>query len=212
MYILDSMVVGEQLSDIEVRGNFAYVIQQAGQGNLLLFDIHAPDTLNLIDTVYHSDTLQFRMIDLEGNVAYIACKNGVLSLNITNPDSPIFLDYLPCGSFNKDILIDGDWGYVSGEQNIVVIDVSKPDSMRILSSITTHMVWSIDIDGDYLVAPLYWFGFGIYDITDLPFFAEHGIDSCFIWGKDVERYLTQPLVDEAVESFKKSHKELKTYY
>lgn len=43
---------------------------------------------------------------------------------------------------------------------------------------------------------------GIYDVTEIPLYASHGIMSCFIWGKDVEKYLSQPLVRQAVDSFK----------
>jgi transaldolase len=44
---------------------------------------------------------------------------------------------------------------------------------------------------------------GIYDATEIPLYASHGIMSCFIWGKDVEKYLDQPLVQQAVDGFKK---------
>ena len=53
---------------------------------------------------------------------------------------------------------------------------------------------------------------GIYDITDLPFYAENGITSCFMWGKDIEGFLTQPLVEEAVLGFRGSTTEIKEYY
>jgi transaldolase len=42
---------------------------------------------------------------------------------------------------------------------------------------------------------------GIYDATEIARYAGHGIKSAFIWEKDVEAYLTQGLVDEAVANF-----------
>lgn len=42
---------------------------------------------------------------------------------------------------------------------------------------------------------------GIYDPTEIPFYASKGIRSCFVWGSDLELLLSQPLVDEAVASF-----------
>lgn len=42
---------------------------------------------------------------------------------------------------------------------------------------------------------------GIYDVTEIPFYASHGIRSCFIWGKDVDAFLNQPLADEAAQGF-----------
>jgi len=42
---------------------------------------------------------------------------------------------------------------------------------------------------------------GLYDPTELAFYARHGIRSGFIWGKDVETFLTQPLADEAAATF-----------
>lgn len=42
---------------------------------------------------------------------------------------------------------------------------------------------------------------GIYDVTEIPFYASHGIQSCFIWGRDVDSFLSQPLTDEAAGGF-----------
>lgn len=42
---------------------------------------------------------------------------------------------------------------------------------------------------------------GIYDVTEIPVYARLGVGACFVWEKDVERYLTQPLVDEACAGF-----------
>jgi transaldolase len=53
---------------------------------------------------------------------------------------------------------------------------------------------------------------GIYDVTEIPYYASHGIMSCFIWGKDVEKYLTQPLVEQAVEGFSVDWESMKANY
>lgn len=42
---------------------------------------------------------------------------------------------------------------------------------------------------------------GIYDATEIARYAARGIQSAFIWEKDVEAYLTQDLVDQAVANF-----------
>lgn len=42
---------------------------------------------------------------------------------------------------------------------------------------------------------------GVYDVTELPFYAGLGVRACFVWGHDVERFLTQPLVQEAAGGF-----------
>lgn len=42
---------------------------------------------------------------------------------------------------------------------------------------------------------------GIYDATEIARYAARGIQSAFIWEKDVESYLTQTLVDEAAANF-----------
>ncbi|MDR1283111.1 MAG: transaldolase [Opitutaceae bacterium] len=42
---------------------------------------------------------------------------------------------------------------------------------------------------------------GIYDVTEFPVYAAHGVRSCFVWGRDVASFLTQPLVDEAAAGF-----------
>lgn len=42
---------------------------------------------------------------------------------------------------------------------------------------------------------------GLYDPTELAFYASHGIRSGFIWAKDVDAFLTQPLAEEAASAF-----------
>lgn len=42
---------------------------------------------------------------------------------------------------------------------------------------------------------------GLYDPTELAYYASHGIRAGFIWAKDVDAFLTQPLADEAASAF-----------
>ncbi len=52
---------------------------------------------------------------------------------------------------------------------------------------------------------------GIYDVTEIPRYAAHGIRSAFIWEKDVENYLTQPLADEAAANFEGDWSKIDSY-
>jgi transaldolase len=52
---------------------------------------------------------------------------------------------------------------------------------------------------------------GIYDVTELPFYAAAGVRSCFVWGRDAAAFLTQPLVDEAVSGFHGEWRSLEKY-
>jgi len=42
---------------------------------------------------------------------------------------------------------------------------------------------------------------GIYEAAEIATYGRMGVEACFIWERDVERFLTQPLVDEACASF-----------
>lgn len=42
---------------------------------------------------------------------------------------------------------------------------------------------------------------GLYDVTDLPHYTLGGVRSFFIWGRDVDAFLNQPLVAEAASAF-----------
>ncbi len=42
---------------------------------------------------------------------------------------------------------------------------------------------------------------GIYDATEIPLYAGMGVEACFVWERDVEGYLDQPLVDQACAAF-----------
>lgn len=52
---------------------------------------------------------------------------------------------------------------------------------------------------------------GIYDVTEFPFYAREGVRSCFVWGKDVEGFLKQPLVDEAAQAFRNDWQAMEKY-
>jgi transaldolase len=43
---------------------------------------------------------------------------------------------------------------------------------------------------------------GLYDATEVAFYAAAGVRNGFIWGKDVDLMLSQPLADEAAAGFK----------
>ena len=53
---------------------------------------------------------------------------------------------------------------------------------------------------------------GIYHVTEIPRYAGRGIKSGFIWEKDVEDYLTQDLVGQAVDNFKEDWKVIQSQY
>jgi len=52
---------------------------------------------------------------------------------------------------------------------------------------------------------------GIYDATEIARYAARGIQSAFIWEKDVESYLTQTLVDEAAANFEDDWDQIDSY-
>jgi len=52
---------------------------------------------------------------------------------------------------------------------------------------------------------------GIYDATEIARYAARGIQSAFIWEKDVESYLTQTLVDEAAANFTGDWEKIDSY-
>lgn len=52
---------------------------------------------------------------------------------------------------------------------------------------------------------------GIYDVTELPYYAAEGVRSCFVWGRDVAAFLNQPLVDEALAGFQGDWRAVEKY-
>jgi transaldolase len=66
---------------------------------------------------------------------------------------------------------------------------SKMDEVVTMQSIIDRQCYEVDICT------------GIYDVTELTFYAGHGVRSGFIWPKDVEPFLDQPLVEEGSAAF-----------
>lgn len=52
---------------------------------------------------------------------------------------------------------------------------------------------------------------GIYDVTELAYYASQGVRSCFVWGRDAAAFLTQPLVEEALAGFQSDWRALEQY-
>ena len=53
---------------------------------------------------------------------------------------------------------------------------------------------------------------GIYDVTELPEYATAGVKSFFIWGRDVDAFLAQPLVGEALAGFEADYRQVAEQY
>jgi len=52
---------------------------------------------------------------------------------------------------------------------------------------------------------------GIYDATEIAAYAARGVKSAFIWEKDVESFLSQELVEEAVSNFDSDWAQMDAY-
>lgn len=168
LVVLDEVSIGgTNCTDIEVRGNFAYITREQGITNsdLYLVNIADPTDLGTPTSIYHSNSYQFRALDLEGNVIYIACRSELISLDISDPSSASFISSCNGCSYSKDIEVDGNYAYVSGNATYV-FDVTDPSSMSYEATTSGGTIWSIAIDGDFLFEANYSNGLRIWDITD----------------------------------------------
>lgn len=52
---------------------------------------------------------------------------------------------------------------------------------------------------------------GLYSVTDIEDYAALGVKAGFIWGKDVQDFLTQPLAEEAAQAFEKDWNAIERY-
>lgn len=179
LQFLQGYAPGTDWWDLKTWGNYAYVINEGGNGLMIIDLSNLPGTVtsNFWTTGNYS-TAHSIFID-ENGIGYISGMNilngGVLMLDLnSNPTNPNILGNYTT-SYVHDLFIRGDtmWTANVNDGNFSVVDVSNKANpvlmaVQATTSNTTHNLWLSD-DGNYLfstdeVADAY---IESYDVSDL---------------------------------------------
>ena len=153
--------------DIKADGNLAYVISD---NFLIIYSINYPNNPPL---TRHSVTLigyGFQIpaaISINNSLAFVIGNYSLLTINIANPDSAVFLNNYLLGRNVDNIAISGNYAYASaGFSGLSVIDVSDPVSPHEISNLYFEFAKRIIISGNYAFIGYDHGGFDIIDISD----------------------------------------------
>jgi len=152
---------GGSSSGIALLGNYAFL----AQGSLDIIDITNPESPEQVD--WYLDGSDYRDLDLEGDVAYIADANGALhSVNITDPTNITALGKDTTPGFAVDVCVVGDYAYVADLfTGVQVYNVTAPQYPTWIRTIGTT-----DVTNGVFASDLYLYvadgdgGLRIFDI------------------------------------------------
>jgi hypothetical protein len=126
-----------------------------------------------------------------GDYVYAIHYQGLDIYNISDPANPIFVSTLNFGTYVVDIVVDGNYAYVSDseEDKIYIIDVENPASMSVAGSVAdaTYLDFAHGIakQGDYIMCcAVYTHGLTIVNVSNVsnPSVVGHLIDSTILNG------------------------------
>ncbi len=144
--------------DIEVRGNFAFIVGgyidlDTLYGIILVLNIGFPGSPTFVDTITHENSY-YTAIDLEGNIAYVTDSLGNFrSFDITTLTSISVIYNLVIDPGAHDLVVDGNIAYVANPIQIQSFNVAVPGSIaHINNSPRYSWVRDIYVDGDWLFA------------------------------------------------------------
>jgi len=144
---------------IFVNGNYAYAVGDST--GLTVIDISVPThpvvkgSLSLGEAVYG--------IFVRGNYAYIAGERRSMTIDISNPASPVLAGSLSINGYHN-VFVRGNYAYVVGKE-FYVIDISQPGS-PVLAGKCDDLGYHVTVSGDHAFIAASFLGLKVIDISD----------------------------------------------
>lgn len=138
------------LSRFAISGDRLYTLNA---GNLVVFDIRQPsDPIRRVE-IPVGRVEEIETIQAHGNLLLIGSTTGLYIYDTVNPDQPRWRSRLLHAVAKDPVVARGDTAFLttSGTQNqLDVIDISNPDSPRLLRSYPMKGPTGLGVDGQYL--------------------------------------------------------------
>jgi hypothetical protein len=127
--------------------------------------INSHDVINMVGAVTGTDNAMgaFQV----GNTAYTAMGwNGLTIANVADLANPTVLGTLDLAADAEDVVVDGNYAYVSCANGVHVVDVSNPAApVEVGLVTTTSSCYNIDKSGNYVYASAASLGLVIVDVS-----------------------------------------------
>ena len=126
------------VTDLVVQGHFLHAVTRTTSGLdwYYIIDVENPTSMNI---VYSDGWSDLYGLDLQGELVYLADGTyGVYIWNVSNPYSPVLVDFYNTAGTVKDVIVDGGLAYVAdGTAGVTILDVSDPTNISFLGNIDT---------------------------------------------------------------------------
>ena len=152
------------ITDITVRGNLAYITNEAG---LNIWDV--TDNNNPFQISNTSTETYLRDICLAGNYAYISAgAKGVIIFDISDPSSPVEVGSYNSYSEARASVVQNDIAYIahSGD-GLLMVDISNPDYPELIGQFVTGSYnYDVRLKNSLAYLACWEAGFKIVDVSD----------------------------------------------
>jgi hypothetical protein len=127
------------VEDIAVSGDLMLVTSR--EEGLVILD--AKDPLNpVILSKLETPDIPDEFVVVSDKLALVTCgRNGVISVDISDPNSPRILSTTTTYDPAYDIAADGKLAFVGSGGNVMMIDMTDPENLKLASVISTEWCW-----------------------------------------------------------------------
>ncbi|OJH48801.1 PGF-pre-PGF domain-containing protein [Methanohalophilus portucalensis] len=175
------------LFDVTVDGNYAYATNYS---DLVILDINDPKE-PLFKGIYTTPGNSLS-VDISGNYAYVADDdNGLLVLDVSNPESPSYAGEHTNYAFNnnnaEDIEVSGNYAYIADDHNgLVILDINNPSSPVLAGIYDADRAVNIDIFDNHVYIADHNKGLSIIDVSNPESPEFRGLYEASLSVQDVE--------------------------
>ena len=135
---------------VYVQGDFAYLTRGTlGYYDMYLVILDIADRAHPRAITYYHELDEPNFIHVNGNLAYVSCRDSLVVLDVSNPQSPVRLGAHAYGAIGRKIAVEGSYVYAIGYNMFEIIDVSNPAIPHLTGSIDQTGGRDISVYGDY---------------------------------------------------------------
>jgi hypothetical protein len=165
--IVDSLITHQYIESAEVFDHYLCTASTGNFWGIYIYDISNP--YNVTQVNHLSNFFESRDIYLVGDTLYITeCLNGISVMNVSNPSDPVLIGSYNAGSlYPIGISVTDGLAFVgSGQQGLIVLDVSNPASIQWVANICRAGSFrEISISNGYAFVANSEMGLCVFDIS-----------------------------------------------
>jgi len=156
---LGSYDVTDQVNDVQVSGNYAYLATNDNSSEMLIIDISNPASIS--ETYAYDGDNDWNGLYLTGTTLYGVSDDGggdpdFYIFDISNPGAPSLTTSYDTGDQNNDVRVSGNYAYLATNQDnegLTILDISGAGSgtvTQVTAYDTNSACNGLDFDGTYV--------------------------------------------------------------